>query len=57
MILLLISLSFKWEGKGRSMSKRLEETFQVKIFSLRLNIIGGPQIFYISESIRKLFNF
>ena len=32
MILLLISLSFKWEGKGRSVSKRVEETFQVKIF-------------------------
>ena len=39
------------------MSKRVEETFQVKIFTLRLNIIGGPQIFYISEGIRKLFNF
>ncbi len=49
MILLLISLSFEWEGKGRSMSKRVEETFQVKIFTLRLNIIWGPQIFYISD--------
>ena len=29
MILLLISLSFEWEGKGRSVSKRVEETFQV----------------------------
>ena len=57
MILLLISLSFEWEGKGRNMSKRLEETFQVKIFTLRLNVVGGHQIFYISEGIRKLFNF
>ena len=57
MILLLISLSFKWEGKGRSVSKRVEETFQVKIFTSRLNIVGDTRFFYISEGIRKLFIF
>ena len=45
MILLLLSFSFEWEGKGRNVSKRGRETFQVKIFTSRLNIVGDTNFF------------